>query len=119
MCMSRADIGILFGLEMAVAACSCSKQVSAKGGDQKCYVIPAGAQREVKTPGRTLRVLFRGRRVGSWRAFVLGFELVTEDHERGLCRFLSRLIGSLPGCTVGTVSLIVDYASLAAEEIGD
>lgn len=119
MCMSRADIGILFGLEMAVAACSCSKQVSAKGGDQKCYVILAGAQREVKTPGRTLRVLFRGRRVGSWRAFVLGFELVTEDHERSLCRWLSRLIGSLPGCTVGTVSLIVDYASLAAEEIGD
>ena len=119
MCMSRADIGIVFGLEMVVAACSCSNQVSAKGGDQNCYVILAGAQREVKSPGRTPRALFRGRRVGSWRAIILGFELVKGNHERGLCSWLSRLIGSLTGCAVGTVSLIVDYASLAAEEIGD
>lgn len=32
--MLRADIGMVFGLEMVVAACSCGKQVSAKGGDQ-------------------------------------------------------------------------------------
>lgn len=116
MCMLRADIGIVFGSEMVVAACSCSKQVSAKSGDQSCYIILAGAHREVKNPGRTLRALFRGRRVGSWRAFLLGFELVTGNHERGLC---SWLIGSRPGCAVGTVSLTVDYASLTAEEVGD